>query len=400
MAMGWSKGGWGYRELDRREQSYLSHVSGSIGTITPPATPNPIVGGVLVSAIPIGPAGVTARRLYRSKAYQDPALVLATIPDNTTTTYVDTLSDAALGALAPTVGTAAAAQVAVSGVPLGPAAVTGRRLYRTAAGGTALQRLGALADNTTTAYVDALADASLGANAPTGDTSGLQQPTGTVLAGSPALPLSGISPAFSPSGGWAIVGNGQVVIRYHGISGNSLTGIPATGVGALTTSISYGSECTAAPALVGVPASGPGAIVFALHAGDDINLLMTCNDVPAQQQLAAQIGGSGIKEAYIQDRRISYTEALARGNAELLARSRVLVEVNYTCRDTRTRSGATLICNLPAPTTLTGSYKIQDVTISAFSAVPGQPPTYTVLASTQRYSLDDLLRIARGTVGA
>ncbi len=368
-----------------------------------PSVFNPILGGVLVSAIPTGPAGVTARRLYRSTTYTVvPLKLLATLADNTTTTYLDALADASLGATAPTVGTAAAAQVQVSAIPLASAgtAVTGRRLYRTAAGGSALKLLAQWSDNLTTSYTDTVPDASLGTSAPLGDTSGLQQPPGTVLAGSPTLPLSGISPVFSASGGWAILGNGQIIIRYTGITGNNLTGIPTSGVGSLTTSISYGSECTAAPALLGVPASGPGAIVYALHAGDDINLLVTCDDVLAQQQLAARIGGTGIKEAYIQDRRIGYTEAVARGKAELLARSTILVEVNYTCRDTLTRSGATIWCSLPAPTNLSGGYKIQDVTISAFSAIPGQPPTYTALASTQRYSLDDLLRIARGTVGA
>ena len=81
-------------------------------------------------------------------------------------------------------------------------------------------------------------------------------------------------------------------------------------------------------------------------------------------------------------------------------RADLLVEVHYVCRDVLTRSGATIHAAMPAPTNLGGDYKIQQVTISAFSAVPGQPPTYTVQASSQRYSLDDLLRIARGTIGA
>ena len=366
-----------------------------------PSVFNPILGSVLVSGIAIGPAGVTARKLYRSTTYTAaPLLLLATLGDNTTTTYVDTKADASLGATAPTTGTAAAAQVAVSSIALGPASVTGRRIYRTAAGGTQLKVLATLGDNTTTTYLDALADASLGANAPAGDTSGIPQPTGTVLAGSPTLPLSGVPPAFSASGGWAIVGNGEVVVRYTGLSGNNLIGIPPTGVGAITTTIAYGALCTAAPQLLGIPASGPGSIQYALHNGDEINLLVTCDDLSAQSALAALIGGSGILEAYIQDRRIGYAEALARGQAMLEERSTVLIEVRYTCRDPLTRSGATIHCAMPAPTNLAGDYKIQDVTIANFSAKPGQPPTYTVQASSQRYSLDDLLRMARGTIGA
>ena len=399
MAMGWPKGGWGYGNSPGLNSVFLSYSSG-IGTITPPATFNPILGSVVLTGVPTGPSGVTARKLYRSPAGTSALRLLATVGDNTTTTYVDALADASLGANAPTVGTAAAAQVALSGVPLGPATVTGRRIYRTVAGGSALKLLATWADNTTTTGQDGTADAGLGANAPTGDTSGIPQPTGTVLAGSPTLPLSGVPPAFSATGGWAIVGNGEVVIRYTGLSGNNLTGIPPTGVGSITTTIAYGALCTAAPQLLGIPASGAGAIIYPLHNGDNINLLMTVDDLGAQAALAALVGGSGIQEAYIQDGRIGYTEAIARGTAMLKDRSTLLIEVHYTCRDPLTRSGATIHCALPPPTNLGGDYKIQDVTIANFSAKPGQPPTYTVQASSERYSLDDLLRMARGTIGA
>ena len=305
-----------------------------------------------------------------------------------------------MGAVAPTTGTAAAAQVAVSSIPIGPATVTGRRIYRTAAGASPLKLLATLGDNATTTYVDAIADASLGANAPASDTSGIPQAAGTVFAGSPTMILAGIPAAFSPTGGWAIVGNGQVIIRYSGISGNNLTGIPPSGVGSLTTSIAYGALCTASPALTGVPASGAGAILYGLKSGDGLQLLVTVDDVAAQTALAGMIGGSGIKEAYIQDRRIGYAEAVARGQAMIDERADLLIEVHYVCRDVLTKSGRTIHAAMPAPTNLGGDYKIQQVTISAFSAVPGQPPTYTVQASSQRYSLDDLLRIARGTIGA
>ena len=357
---------------------------------------------MLLSGLAAGPVGVTARKLYRTlqPAAHRYYCWQTLNADNTTTTYLDAKSDASLGAVAPTVGTAAAAQVAVANIALGPASVTGRRIYRTAAGGTQLKLLVLLNDNTTTTYLDALADASLGANAPPGDTSGIPQQAGTVLAGSPSLLLAGISAAFSPTGGWVIIGNGEVIIRYTGISGNNLIGIPPSGVGSITTTISYGSLATAAPQLLGIPASGPGAIIYPLISGDNINLLVTVDDVAAQAALAAAIGGSGIKEAYIQDGRIGYAEAVARGTAMLDERAELLIEVHYVCRDPLTRSGATIHCALPPPTNLGGDYKIQDVTIANFSPKPGQPPTYTVQASSERYSLDDLLRMARGTIGA
>ena len=206
---------------------------------------------------------------------------------------------------------------------------------------------------------------------------------------------------FNPSGGWVVIGNGQQYVRYTGISGNSLTGIPASGPGSITATVSYGSTATAAPALVGIPALGAAySILYPIKSGDDINLLVVIDDPTSQVNLANVIGGTGIKESYIQDRRISYTEAQARGRALLSSRSTVLITVSYSVRDPNTRSGRTIHVALPAPFNLTGDFKIQDVTIKNFWPVPGVGPTFTCTASSNFYSLADLLRVARNTVGA
>ncbi len=62
-------------------------------------------GKVALSAIPVGGAAVTARKIYRTIAGGSTYLLLATIADNTTTTYLDNVADASLGAQAPTVNT-------------------------------------------------------------------------------------------------------------------------------------------------------------------------------------------------------------------------------------------------------------------------------------------------------
>ena len=50
--------------------------------------------------------------------------------------------------------------------PIGPSGITDRKLYRTEAGGTELKLLNTLGDNTTTTFLDNVADVSLGANIP------------------------------------------------------------------------------------------------------------------------------------------------------------------------------------------------------------------------------------------
>jgi uncharacterized phiE125 gp8 family phage protein len=58
-------------------------------------------GKVELTAIPTGGAAVTSRKLYRTEAGGSDYLLLATIADNSTTTYTDNIADSALGAGAP-----------------------------------------------------------------------------------------------------------------------------------------------------------------------------------------------------------------------------------------------------------------------------------------------------------
>ena len=61
-------------------------------------------------------------------------------------------------------------KVSLTAIPLGGGLVTSRKLYRTAAGGSTYLWLATIADNTTTTYADNIADSSLGAGAPTTNT--------------------------------------------------------------------------------------------------------------------------------------------------------------------------------------------------------------------------------------
>jgi uncharacterized phiE125 gp8 family phage protein len=61
-------------------------------------------------------------------------------------------------------------KVEVTAIPVGGSAVTQRKLYRTAAAGSAYLLLATIANNTATTYTDNIADASLGAGIPTSNT--------------------------------------------------------------------------------------------------------------------------------------------------------------------------------------------------------------------------------------
>jgi hypothetical protein len=281
--------------------------------------------------------------------------------------------------------------VNASGIAVGPATVTGRKVYRTKANLTQLQLLATLADNTATTYTDTAADATLGANAPAGDTSGLPQPTGQIQPGATSIIVASSAP-FRSDGGWAVLGNGDQVVRYTGISGGAITGIPPTGRGALTAVVVYNTTITAAPMLTGIPATGTRAIRRPLTAGDEVYLVVQVDNEVLQGNLAALLNvASGVREEWVQDRRLSIAEARARGQATLQLHPLEAVSVEYTCRDLLTAAGKTIEINLPAPTNVTATLKIQAVTIRNFRPRAEQHPTYAVQASSSRFSFEDLL---------
>jgi len=61
--------------------------------------------------------------------------------------------------------------------------------------------------------------------------------------------------------------------------------------------------------------------------------------------------------------------------------------------DGNARAGRTIATNLAAPTSCVGSFKLQAVEISNFQ--PKLWPTRVVQASSSRFTLEDLLRLAR-----
>jgi len=153
------------------------------------------------------------------------------------------------GVTAPSANAVIAAyqQVSVAGIALGPSGTTGRKVYRTAVNGSQLKLHTTIANNTAVSIAtDTTADGSLGANAPTSDTSALGQVAGQVIAGSTSLLTASAAP-FSSTGGWARLGS--QVIRYTGVTDNTLTGIPVSGIGALMATVSYGAPVTPAPSI-------------------------------------------------------------------------------------------------------------------------------------------------------
>lgn len=166
--------------------------------------------------------------------------------------------------------------------------------------------------------------------------------------------------------------------------------------GSMRAAIAGGSVVVTLPLLTGV--SG---ILYDIKEGDTLTIFRQVDDAAAQAALATLIGGSydGIREDTVSDGALTHPELQARCEALLDQKKDARAEVRYRTRDVTTQSGATITVNLGSPTNVSGTFMIQQVTISEFqkSAARGgdSQPTFDVVASTERFSLEDLLRRRR-----
>ena len=334
--------------------------------------------------VPTLPAGTTGVRFYRTVMGGSSAGPFYFAAQHTSgAAPIDSKADQDLGAdQPPTVSDAGGAILRVSAIPLGPAGVTARRLYRTKAGGAEFFFVAQLSDNTTTEYLDDNADGQLNDLAPTEGGIG-------ALVGDTSLTI--VSAAAFPAGGGWVRAESQV-LRYAAVSGATLTGIPASGVGAIVAAIRAGAGVVTEPQLIGVA-----GLAEDIPEGTTVNLLVTRDDVAAQAALAALIGGgsTGIFEEYINDDRLSQAEAEERGDAKLLEVKDPIRTVTYRTRDVTTQSGRRVDFNLVAPTNLVGSFKIQQVTITDLDPLNQIPPLRQVIASSRRESFEALVRLMK-----
>ena len=350
--------------------------AGVSGSAPPPSS---TAGGDqhLVTSIPIGPTGTLARLLYRTRAGGSEYGLVTRVSDNTTTTFLDTVPDGNLGGGVSLVNEAGSSAVNLSAIPLGPAGVTQRIIYRTLAGGSEFFYVGTVDNNTATTFLDTRGDKDLG-RAPV--------PVSTIgaLVGDAILVLNTV--ANFPPAGWVKIDNQY--LRYTGISGNTLTGIPATGAGSIIAPIRGGSAVLTVAQLTGI--SG---LVDPLTVGSRLALWVTSNSAAGQAALAAVEGGDGVHEFVVVDAALdTMADCQARGLAELALFEFAQVELEYASRDRLTRSGARVTVNLPAPWNVNGEFTIQSVRITEIDIAPRTFPKYLVRCSDTKFSLEDLLR--------
>lgn len=341
---------------------------------------------------------VVGRKLYRTEVDGTDFKLVATIANNSSTFYLDNVADGDLGVAAPSTNTTVKGQVAVTGIAIGPTGTTGRKVYRTAAGGSVYKLLATIGNNTTTAYNDSTADGSLGVDAPVTDTAGLVADLETVInQGASDVPVASIGP-FQSGGGWARIGS--LVISYTGFTGTSLTGVPPLGeLGALTSSVRYGTEILAVPMLTGIASSGAGSIAYDIPQGTTVNCLAQADDEDAQAWLALQLDPDeedpnidGVVEHVIKDARLTAASASKRAYADLAQFKDPIVTLEFDVRGDAYVTGKSFGVDIGAPTSVSGTFKILSVRLSQIAQIPGTLPLRHVVASSVRFSFEDVMR--------
>jgi hypothetical protein len=174
---------------------------------------------IFLNNVPTSPNAATVKRkLYRTIGGHGTGwFLVATINNNTTSTYSDGLADASVGAALPLTNTAVytAQQVTVFIFP-GSSAVTGRNIYRTVAGGSQLKLLTTITDNILNSYVDSTPDASLGADAPTVNTAAMNQVALSAIA-------VAVQPEVTARNLYRTAVNGAQLKFLHTLSDNTTT---------------------------------------------------------------------------------------------------------------------------------------------------------------------------------
>lgn len=279
-------------------------------------------------------------------------------------------------------------------------AVTQRKVYRTMTNGAQLKLLTTLANNTDTVFNDTTGDNVLGANAPTGDTSGLTD-NRQVVAGATELPVSATGPFESDGGtggGWARVGN--LVVRYTGLGTGTLIGLPATGPGALSATVRYGTQVLVQPRLVGVA-----TLDRTVRKGEPITIRLEVEDLAAQDALAQRLGSmvraDGVVEEVFSDSRMTLAELRDYLEALLADRKDPRRTLRFYSRDPSLQVGRLVTVTLITPP-ISGTFRIQRITFSEIAITGGLArvlPKRQVEASNKLFTFADLLRRLRGREG-
>jgi hypothetical protein len=207
-----------------------------------------------------------------------------------------------------------------------------------------------------------------------------------------------------------------VLFRYTGLSGNTLTGVPTTGPGSITTTLIYGTQILSTNCLLGV--NGANGLLQNTLKGSTAHIWVQRDDASAQAALGLierdknGNASDGIHEDTFVDETLSLTALTARCDALLARWSNPIVTADYWTRDPKTRVGRLVDVDLvlqgiydPAiydPAIydvgrgVSSRFLIQQVGISQVDVGDSEAyPLYHVTATSSLITLQNVIQSAR-----
>jgi len=347
-----------------------------------------------LTQIPLGGPSVTQRLLYRTKAGGGAFYYAGSIDNNTDTSFIDDKADTELGRLPVTLSTigALAGDTSVlvqsaAGWPSSGWFEADSQIIRYGGITAAPFNQGdILTGIPTLLQITSLSRSGTVATATTASAHGFHLGQRVVVLGATEPDYNGTRTVTALVGATGF----QYTVAWGSDTAQAPLGkrMWTSYPGAITGAIAGGTTVLSVPMLTGVSGIG-----VPLPVGSSLNLWIVCDSTAGQQALAALEGGDGVHEYIVTDTTLdSVASGRARGQAELLAFQYVGVTIDYVTRDRLTRSGALVTISMPAPQSISGSFRVQQVRIDQIDIAKRLYPRYTVSCSNTKYSLMDLWR--------
>jgi hypothetical protein len=208
-------------------------------------------------------------------------------------------------------------------------------------------------------------------------------------AGATSLNVADLS-LFSATGGWVRAGGGMA--RYTGRSGatgaGTLTGVPASGIGALANGVAATDLIETVPCLTNLKPHSTARAVLAQRAcyqGDSVVYVGFGYHMENELELIGLIGcdAGWWAQAVVTNPDLTYgqADALASALALNLSSANGLREIEGSSRDPNLWAGRTLTLSLTTPVAVSGDFIVDEVTVTELGLANYTAPLRTFSAS-------------------
>lgn len=161
---------------------------------------------------------------------------------------------------------------------------------------------------------------------------------------------------------WVRVNENWVYHTNRDIPSNTIYGIPTSGPGSLVASVTSG-----APVYQPSVLTWTNSLTTEVSEGASTNIWVTRDNNAARSVVSTREGGAGLKESFVQDRRLGLAGCFERGDAEVSFFGLPEYRGSYSTRDPNATLGRHIIINITSPAAISSvTARIVAVDIASF----------------------------------